>query len=651
MCEELTGGIDIHIVNNQVTDKERIIGILDNFQQEFQDTHFVIDDEALDKIKKKLSRCRREFDSNRFFVLVVGPVKSGKSTFVNILTRSSLCPTDVLECTALPTIIGKSDNPGYIKCYIPNQELDGVGKCELFDEIIDVLRGIELPAVLNGKTRIDESKATNENVGNVVTNPDNFNNPMLATIGIEGTDFMDDQVMLIDMPGLDGMSANDRDPLYRKMVQRADFIFFVQSSTSAINEATNDFLIWLLDNNLNAVPFRLIHNLHDSHYFLKADIRQEIVNRQLKNGRQCIRDTFHIRGNFDSYVMNFAKIFNGLMANDVVEGNHLEDVNMCAQEYRETERDILQRMMNQRQIIKDQNNIAKSSTQLHESIVKLNEIKDKITLRKQKINEMLQMVPQLDNRISAQQIRRANIRANVTELIRNQAIENDLQLHIQNYQINVHGRMSGTDLKTSIKTMAETFSSFTMLNTFSAFYAALCNIIQQEFVSIFGGEIDVLAATIRDIAGNDNFRNEIQLLVTTIHDNLENPTLVITLDYSSLPSSISFIPNYYNINEYCVNFMGIRIRNYYSQQDSNRFLSMFKEECNNKANSLINGHIDNVINAVNQIRDRFVTNLVKKIETKKQELFGLLNAEFEGLTNQDTTIDRMLQVLNGEVNE
>ena len=95
--------------------------------------------------------------------------------------------------------------------------------------------------------------------------------------------------MAIDMPGLDGGEINwNNNPLYTRMVKRADFIFFVQSSTTTINESSVDFLRWLLNNKETNVPLRLIHNEHDSLYFLKEEVRKEKIEKQVEAAKRFI---------------------------------------------------------------------------------------------------------------------------------------------------------------------------------------------------------------------------------------------------------------------------------------------------------------------------------------------------------------------------
>ena len=62
-------------------------------------------DEEIAAGLQRLARRAQEYRHGSFIMLVVGPVKSGKSTLVNLLAHRYVSPTDKLECTLRPTII------------------------------------------------------------------------------------------------------------------------------------------------------------------------------------------------------------------------------------------------------------------------------------------------------------------------------------------------------------------------------------------------------------------------------------------------------------------------------------------------------------------------------------------------------------------
>ena len=89
----------------------------------------------------RLYRRSKEYKNGSFIMLVVGPVKSGKSTLVNLLAHRYVSPTDKLECTIRPSIISsiESDEDCTIEVYTAK---DDNRKEKDLDLIIDKLRGI-----------------------------------------------------------------------------------------------------------------------------------------------------------------------------------------------------------------------------------------------------------------------------------------------------------------------------------------------------------------------------------------------------------------------------------------------------------------------------------------------------------------------------
>ena len=103
---------------------------------------------------RKIAGRAKEYADRSFVILVAGPVKSGKSTFVNLVANAFVSPTHFLECTVRPSIISSTDDPQkeVITAYrskAPERSVEQV------DAIIDSLRGLmkpeEIPALVDEK--------------------------------------------------------------------------------------------------------------------------------------------------------------------------------------------------------------------------------------------------------------------------------------------------------------------------------------------------------------------------------------------------------------------------------------------------------------------------------------------------------------------
>ena len=223
---------------------------------------------------QRLSRRSMEYKNGSFIMLVVGPVKSGKSTLVNLLAHRFVSPTDKLECTVRPSIISNVDNERDCRIDVYRSKVEG-RKAEDLDLIVDKLRGImsdddEVERYLDKET----FALTNDNIKEVIFPSYNREDRTIITsITTTGSKLLrndkdgnEGKIFLVDMPGFDGNNVNiENDPLYEAISKRVDLILFVHSSVSAFNVTSAKYLDKLREYN-ESVPVYLIHNEYDSTY-------------------------------------------------------------------------------------------------------------------------------------------------------------------------------------------------------------------------------------------------------------------------------------------------------------------------------------------------------------------------------------------------
>ena len=240
-----------------------------------------------DEVKSNLNRLYRrsmEYKNGSFIMLVVGPVKSGKSTLVNLLAHKYVSPTDKLECTVRPSIISSvaTDEECKIEVYTSKQE---DRKEKDLDLIIDKLRGI-VPDDSEIREYLikDERPLTDDNINAVITPSYNkSDNTIITSITTTGSRLLQSNdngnIFIADMPGFDGNKVNLSNSLYDAMSKRVDLILFVHSSVSAFNVTSNEYLDKLREYN-GSVPVYLIHNIFDSAYWKSKEQRAKDVERQ-----------------------------------------------------------------------------------------------------------------------------------------------------------------------------------------------------------------------------------------------------------------------------------------------------------------------------------------------------------------------------------
>ena len=473
------GGLDVMIADPGKreligNEKGKVIRLLDTFLNRYVSVDLKF--KNLDEVFRRLKRSRKEFDATRFFVLVVGPVKSGKSTLVNIFARKYVSPTAFRECTALPTLIGKAvgAHQNRIVQFFP--KLDKIDpslsaearlqaedelKVQTFNSIIDVLRGVESADILNNLVTMNTYELNEQTIDEIVgLNPDavSDNRELLVSIGVDGKGFIDDEIVLIDMPGLDGRQVNaDNMAVYKAMADRADFIFFVQSTTTAINNATNGFLTDLFKDKVKRVPIRLIHNVHDSQYFKPEEETRRSIAEQVQIGRECIQKTFGIK-DFDDLSINLGMVNCGLLEPEKIKEEYRGMIEEKLTEYKELEQKLINTLKNERQVIKDRNCIGGAIDVLHYAETVIWEDLATIDVQERKIQHALQVLDSLPGRLNGLMITDAVFLSRFDDLVRQQDIisnwETIIEGIVENYLPNGGDSVKGSELKATLDQIA-----------------------------------------------------------------------------------------------------------------------------------------------------------------------------------------------------
>lgn len=313
------------------------LNILKNKSQELMSTLEIAgrikDLEIVYKSIQKLTNRASEFDGGSFLILVVGPVKSGKSTLVNLIAHAHVSPTHFLECTVRPSIISKGQEESITSIF---STADKVKKVEQFDSVIDSLRGFEklenIPEIGIEKKELNDinldacvSLALEESVINA-------DHTLVTSITTSGGELLKDNIFLVDMPGLDGGYANLDNPIYETISQRADFVIFVQSSNSAISKVSNRFLKLLQENNPK-VPVCLLHNVFEAAYWHSEEEKQAVIKAQVEFAENEMgRRNFQLKGSI--YSLNLGKVA------DAASYEGVENLQEEAAKFQEFEKDL-----------------------------------------------------------------------------------------------------------------------------------------------------------------------------------------------------------------------------------------------------------------------------------------------------------------------
>lgn len=263
---------------------------------------------CFEKTLKMLDRADREFNASLFFILMFGPLKAGKSTLTNLLAREYVSPTGFgIETTLRPSLILKSKQPGIDVYEAVNPEDD---QEELFNLVIDVLRKISTYQSIKSRVRkvsMEWSKETvkKQLIGELVIEP------LITVLKVPGGDLVSEQIALIDMPGLDGVKSNWEDSYIHKWVmERADFLIFVQSSMAALNRSTLNFLkeAYLRS---RKPPLWLVQNVIDAKHWQSEEERDAESDEQRRRAKEYITGSLGVSEDLRSTAINLGQAWDG----------------------------------------------------------------------------------------------------------------------------------------------------------------------------------------------------------------------------------------------------------------------------------------------------------------------------------------------------
>lgn len=314
---------------------------------------------------RKIANRAKEYSDKSFVILVAGPVKSGKSTFVNLVANAFVSPTHFLECTVRPSIISSTDSPEdeLITAYRSQNPSRSV---EQVDAIIDCLRGLikhgDIPEVMTETWPLTEA-SIDEHVALDLSDA-GADGTLMTTIRTPGGRLLTGGVYLIDMPGFDGSVANLDSPLYKTIAARADLIILVQSSNSAITKVSDDFFRLLKENNRN-VPVCLLHNVFDAAYWRADELKAEVVREHMDYAVARIKEKGFNLDAKNAYVVNLGMVWDWRMKSYSSDAESLE---AAAVDFGKIEEEMYDVLISQRDSIRVRNVVGRTLQQTEDLI-------------------------------------------------------------------------------------------------------------------------------------------------------------------------------------------------------------------------------------------------------------------------------------------
>lgn len=243
-------------------------------------------------------RAIEQFDSGMELIVCIGMLKAGKSTLVNLLTRSpNASPMGYGQDTTLrPALIRMAPpgDEGSILIFEVPAGNSSEQRPEQIRRVMDYLRGLR-----DGAAPADVSMRllplSDELLTRVLCSEPGLyrelpTEPLLVLVE---TPYSEDCVllrnrkrMILDMPGCDSPHAEVvRDNLYREIGKECDMALILQSSVAPLNEKAVELLCEILGER-SASTIRLIQNRMEAKAWLKQTVLEAQNAAQQKNARR-----------------------------------------------------------------------------------------------------------------------------------------------------------------------------------------------------------------------------------------------------------------------------------------------------------------------------------------------------------------------------
>lgn len=246
---------------------------------------------------EKALRAIEQFESGTEVMVCIGMLKAGKSTLVNLLTRSrEASPMGYGQDTTLRPVIIRMAAPGQEgQVMIFDSAAGGPGRAEDVRLVMDYLRGLQggdTPSGLQVRVLPLSPEILTATLCSQPT-PDNKILPQEPVMVVVETEYEPDSVllkdrnrMILDMPGCDSPNAAAvQNNLYREIGKECDMALILQSSVAPLNERAVELLRSLLGRR-SASTFRIIQNRMEAKLWLWPDVLEAQNEAQKKNARR-----------------------------------------------------------------------------------------------------------------------------------------------------------------------------------------------------------------------------------------------------------------------------------------------------------------------------------------------------------------------------
>ena len=285
--------------------------------------------DSLKKIFSNLERIKKEFESEMFFLVVAGAIKSGKSTLINLLANKRVSTTKQgRETTLKPAIICKGEEDIILLFNTSKTIMNEENNSSINDLAIDFIKGLIDEKTLNEehKIQINRKKFTDENISKYLTQKciEGEEEPKLVNIQIkvdEKMSSLEKNIAIIDTPGIDGILAgaeglreeNILNATKHELMSRVDLMLFLQSSVTPINSESAKY-VDSLAKEYSLTNMSLVHNKFTLKPWRKEDNSKENSDEKAKEqAKEIFKKNIK---DLKTHIVDFAKAEDGYAYED-----------------------------------------------------------------------------------------------------------------------------------------------------------------------------------------------------------------------------------------------------------------------------------------------------------------------------------------------